>query len=513
MKRANHQGSITKTPSGRHWVRITHPDKRRESLGTYRELEEAEAILRGATDLLAAGRAAPAHQTSILTFEDRYFRLRALRTRDKQAAQERNRYKVHLRPAPFAAQPMGTVLTLAIQRWVDSLAETPAADKRGARSLAHETIKKILRLARSVFRYALKDGLIEANPCTRDIELPAPDELLDEPWDFLRAAEQTSLLTCLDITEEARLWIAFAMGTGLRPSELKRLQLVDVDVAGDATVVRVRKTKTNRPRIVPLFGLALSAARRWLELLPSFAPKNPHGLFWPRPRGGKRSGLGLPRPSLKGVQQYEHEVWRGYLRAAGIARDLRWYDATRHTCATSLLCGFWGPRWALVDVSKVLGHKSIKTTERYAHVADDVLRQAGAATTAAALVETFLRTDRVGYAVGGGDPKTLRATQDSNLRPSASETISLAREVAVLGASGNQRQADPVEVLRALARGDGEAARAGGRALAEQVLASAVVVAAVEVLRGGEHVDRRIAELCERVLEAGDLAVTKRGAA
>src|SRR5262249_8918138 len=163
--------------------------------------------------------------------------------------------------------------TVEIQHWIDALAETPAHDKRGERVIRRETTKKIVRLLRSVFRYALKDGVITVNPCTADLELPAEEDRLDEPWDFLRPPEQGQLLTCIEIPEATRLWMAFAMGIGLRSSELFRLRLEDVDLTAlDGPVVRVRKTKINRPRTVPLFGVALAAWRRWLELLPSFAP-------------------------------------------------------------------------------------------------------------------------------------------------------------------------------------------------------------------------------------------------
>jgi len=50
-----------------------------------------------------------------------------------------------------------------------------------------------------------------------------------------------------------------------------------------------------------------------------------------------------------------------------------WWHLLRHTCATSLLCGWWGRRWSLDEVSKLLGHSSVKVTERYAHLLDSAL--------------------------------------------------------------------------------------------------------------------------------------------
>ena len=46
------------------------------------------------------------------------------------------------------------------------------------------------------------------------------------------------------------------------------------------------------------------------------------------------------------------------------------------TCATSLVAGWWGRRWTLEEVCKLLGHSSITVTERYSHAANELLRRA-----------------------------------------------------------------------------------------------------------------------------------------
>jgi integrase len=47
-----------------------------------------------------------------------------------------------------------------------------------------------------------------------------------------------------------------------------------------------------------------------------------------------------------------------------------WWHLLRHTAATSLLCGWWGRRLSLDEVAKMLGHSSVKVTERYAQLLD-----------------------------------------------------------------------------------------------------------------------------------------------
>jgi hypothetical protein len=59
-------------------------------------------------------------------------------------------------------------------------------------------------------------------------------------------------------------------------------------------------------------------------------------------------------------------------------RRVRFHDL-RHTCASHLLQGTWAPHFTdralrLEEIREWLGHKSISTTERYAHLCADSLR-------------------------------------------------------------------------------------------------------------------------------------------
>lgn len=52
-----------------------------------------------------------------------------------------------------------------------------------------------------------------------------------------------------------------------------------------------------------------------------------------------------------------------------------WWHLLRHTGASSLISGWWGIRWSIEDVSKVLGHADIRTTQIYAHLAPQVIAE------------------------------------------------------------------------------------------------------------------------------------------
>jgi Phage integrase family len=115
---------------------------------------------------------------------------------------------------------------------------------------------------------------------------------------------------------------------------------------------------------VPLFGLALDAVRTWQAQLAWYAPKNPLGLLFPTERGKRR----------------DKKPPRGWPKAIAIFGDVPriarkpWWHLLRHTCASSLVSGAWGFRWSLEDVSKMLGHSSINTTEIYAHFAPSAVQ-------------------------------------------------------------------------------------------------------------------------------------------
>jgi integrase len=84
--------------------------------------------------------------------------------------------------------------------------------------------------------------------------------------------------------------------------------------------------------------------------------------------------------------------FREALVAVGITRPVRQHDL-RHTCASSLIAGWWGTPWRLEEVREVLGHTSSRITERYAHLASAVVADKAALTLG-------LQGSGLGYGVG-----------------------------------------------------------------------------------------------------------------
>lgn len=353
--------------------------------GTFATAEEASAVRDEMLRRLATGRAVVAHERSISKLGPTFL---SSRSGNRGFNTEQKRWKKYIATAPFALRPLSTVARGDILSWLDRLRETLTGHRyRANKPLSWQTRKHCLNLLRSFFAWARDRDLVAANPCLEvrvQREDGDEDEGYQDNW-YLSPDEQTKLLSLkLDDEDEQARWahekliVAFAMGTGLRLGELACLHLADVHLDDAAPFIDVKygswdpkKDRYRSPkgrkgekksRRVVLFGLALQAARAWLAILPDYASANPHALMFPTERGARR--------------RQPPRSWKVARETFGmIARIKRrpWWHLLRHTCASSLVAGWWGERWSLEDVRSHLGHSSVKVTERYAHLADSVL--------------------------------------------------------------------------------------------------------------------------------------------
>jgi integrase/recombinase XerC len=220
------------------------------------------------------------------------------------------------------------------------------------------TVGRKLSSLRTFFRLLVRRKLVAGSPVAA---LRGPKRARRLPA-FLAKDETARLLTPPASTaEEARDQALFEVlyGAGLRISEACNLDVGDVTAEGSGGRVIVRQGKGRKDRIVPLGSKAWQSIAGYLPhraalLGTGQAAPQPHALFLTR--RGRRLG---PREARRRLTRREALV--------GVKRVSP--HALRHSFATHLL----GEGADLRSIQEMLGHASLRTTQRYAQVDIDHL--------------------------------------------------------------------------------------------------------------------------------------------
>jgi integrase len=315
---------------------LTEPAAK-ESAEAYRQIRKTDVLREGLT-LSQFG----------LGFLDRRERagIRAIK-------EDRNRWSRYIDRDPIGGMVLATLGRRDVLDWLDRRT-----------GLAHQTRKNALNLLRVALQEAF-DREVTSSNVARDVRVHRASSAkeTDDLEGILVPDEQRRLLTV--VPEAERPVVEFALYSGVRQGS--QWWLKSADCHGDSAFIR--RHKNGRPRTLHLLGPAQTALATALE----------RGSTWafPAPRGGRRQKGNLPGREARGEQPSDWQVW---LAAAGINRRVRWHDL-RHTCATSLLAGWWGDRkWSLDEVCDYMGHSSVKVTERYARKLQETQRKAVAET-------------------------------------------------------------------------------------------------------------------------------------
>ncbi len=226
---------------------------------------------------------------------------------------------------------------------------------------ARKTVCRRLAAVRSFFSYLNERGFLEENPAA---VAATPKVARELPRITSQADIEKLLATCgsesaVDMRDRAFLELLYACGA--RIAEIAALKPADIDFSSGE--VRLFG-KGGKERIVPLHALALSCARAYLdEARPQLMVKGPVAEMFVSTRGNPMTTAALRR------------VFHARAAQAGLDASLHPHDM-RHAFATDLVEGGADLR----SVQDMLGHASLSTTQIYANLSLEHMKETYART-------------------------------------------------------------------------------------------------------------------------------------
>ena len=246
-------------------------------------------------------------------------------------------------------------------------------EMRETRKLKAATLNRAATYLTAMLNWAVKRKLISANPLEELDHLKETDS--KKSWRFLSKEEIAVLKEALRARDAAvragavpciyaepmggafadplEPMVLVSLNTGVRWGTLVSLRWRNVDLAHGTLYIDADSTKAEAAQTLPLNSSAMDVLKKWREEAPDAAPA---ALVFPAPMGGMFYNV--------------NKAWYRLLADSDLGH-LRWHDL-RHTFASQLV--FAGI--PLITVRVLLGHKNIKTTLRYAHLAPQGLRAA-----------------------------------------------------------------------------------------------------------------------------------------
>lgn len=212
--------------------------------------------------------------------------------------------------------------------------------------LSNNYVMKMIQRFRSIYQVAIDNGWAHKNPFVR-FKL----KFENTERGYLTMDELTKLMNKQLISkrlEQIRDVFVFSCFTGLAYCDARALTREHIIVGTNETPwLRTHRQKTSTPVDVPLLDVPL-------QILAKYEGCCPNGKL-------------LPIPSNQKCNDYLKEI----AAICGIEKRLTFHLA-RHTFATTVTLTNGVP---IESVSKMLGHRSLKTTQIYAKIVNDKLAE------------------------------------------------------------------------------------------------------------------------------------------
>jgi len=254
--------------------------------------------------------------------------------------QDRNRYKNHLQPKLGKKQL--TEITLK---------ELEDLRTKLAKKLQPQTIAHVFKLLKAMYNKAVLWSYYSGkNPVTGLKSKPLNNSRVR----YLTHDEARRLFEALEPHPLVHSMALLSLGAGMRFGEVAKLTWQDINFVNETALIRDGKGGTDRHAQIK------GIVKQMLEQRRDSVENGTSGLIFPNSNGERFSTI--PR-------QYEQAV-----EAVGLndnstdTKDKVVFHTLRHTFASWLAIR----GTPLYTIQRLLGHKSIKMTERYAHLCPDV---------------------------------------------------------------------------------------------------------------------------------------------
>jgi integrase/recombinase XerD len=220
---------------------------------------------------------------------------------------------------------------------------------------ATSTISRNLASIRSFYQYVSKNKIIDQDP-TSELESPKVEKKLPQ---ILSTKEVELLLEqpkCIDLKgfrDKAMLELLYA--TGIRVTELISLDLTDINIE----MGFIKCNKGTRERMIPIGSMAISAIQEYL--------KKSRGLLIQR---SDEKALFVNINGRRLTRQGFWKIIKQYKNQAKINKDI-----TPHTLRHSFAAHLLENGADLRSIQEMLGHSDISSTQIYAQMAKNKIKE------------------------------------------------------------------------------------------------------------------------------------------
>jgi integrase len=252
-------------------------------------------------------------------------------------------YRTHISPA-FGKKLLSRISAFDIERF---LSDMRSGNNPKGRKYAPQTVKHQIVLISHLYRLAEKWGMYSGKNPTKTVR---QIKINNKQTEFLSDDELSRLMKVLNTWPErmAASIVKFAITTGMRRGEIFKLTWEDIDEKHG--MIRIKDPKGGHDQHLPLSDVALSV----IDEVPR-AFDTPYIFYG---MGGRK------RTYIKGS-------WNEIKKAANIPQTFRFHGLRHHFASTLVSSGV-----DLYIVQKLLAHRDAATTQRYAHLANQTLRDA-----------------------------------------------------------------------------------------------------------------------------------------